>query len=93
MLRVILLGLLIMLLARAFWRVLDGVIEAAGGKATTRRRSPARSVKLQRDPVCGTFVSPNSALTHSTGAITLYFCSDRCRDEYLARNTASGRRG
>ena len=93
MVRVILLGLLILLLARAFWRVMDGVIEAAGGKDTTRRRSPARSVKLQRDPVCGTFVSPTTALVHSTATTTLYFCSDRCRDEYLARNAAAGRRG
>jgi YHS domain-containing protein len=92
MVRVILLGLLIMLLARSFWRVMDGVIAAAGGKDTSRRRSPARSVKLQRDPVCGTFVSPATALAHSTGTTTVYFCSDRCRDEYLAGNGASRRR-
>ena len=92
MLRVILLGLLILLVARAFWRVMDGVIEAAGGREPSRRRSPARSVKLQRDPVCGTFVSPSTALAHPTGTTVLYFCSDRCRDEYVARNTA-GRRG
>jgi YHS domain-containing protein len=93
MVRAILLGLLILLIARAFWRVMDGVIEAAGGsKGSSRRRSPAPSVKLQRDPVCGTFVSPSTALAHSTGTSTLYFCSDRCRDEYLARNRASAAR-
>jgi YHS domain-containing protein len=90
MVRAILIGLLILLIARTFWRLMDGVIEAAGG---TRRRSkgraPARAVKLQRDPVCGTFVSPATALVHSTGQTTVYFCSDRCRDEYLARATRS----
>jgi YHS domain-containing protein len=65
---------------------MDGVIEAAGG---TRRpcsgRSPARAVKLQRDPVCGTFVAPASALSLTNGSTTLYFCSDKCRDEYKER--------
>jgi YHS domain-containing protein len=89
MVRAILLGLLILLIARAFWRVIDGVIEAAGGRTTPRGQSPARSVKLQRDPVCGTFVSPATALAHSAGSATLYFCSDRCRDEYIARTRAS----
>ena len=94
MVRAILLGLLILLIARAFWRVMDGVIEAAGGTTarSRRRRSQAAAVKLQRDPVCGTFVSPSTALAHSTGASTVYFCSDRCRDEYLARNRAASTR-
>jgi len=85
MLRIILIGLLIMLVARAFWRVMDGVIEAAGGTKRTRRggaQSPTRAVKLQRDPVCGTFVAPASALSLTSGASTVYFCSERCRQEY-----------
>lgn len=88
MTRVILVGLLIMLVARAFWRVMDGVIEAAGGTRRTRRgnaHSPARAVKLQRDPVCGTFVAPASALSLTSGTSTVYFCSERCRQEYRNR--------
>jgi YHS domain-containing protein len=85
MLRVILLALLILIVARAFWRVMDGVIEAAGGGGRSPRGRATPSVKLQRDPVCGTFVSPSSALAHTNGESTLYFCSERCRDEYLAR--------
>jgi YHS domain-containing protein len=95
MVRAILLGLLLLLIARAFWRVMDGVIDAAGGTSSRsgRRRSQVPSVKLQRDPVCGTFVSPSTALAHSSGETTVYFCSDRCRDEFVARNrTASTRR-
>jgi YHS domain-containing protein len=42
-------------------------------------------VKLQRDPVCGTYVTPGSALTTTAAGTTLYFCSEKCRNEYLAR--------
>ena len=83
MLRVLLLAILIIMIARAFWRVMDGVIEAAGGKGRGGR-SPARAVKLQRDPVCGTFIAPGNALTLARGNTTVYFCSERCRDEYRA---------
>jgi YHS domain-containing protein len=86
MLRVILLALLILVIARAFWRVMEGVIEAAGSGGRSARGRTTPSVRLQRDPICGTYVSPARALAHTTGATTLYFCSDRCRDEYLARN-------
>ena len=88
MLRFLLLGILLVLIARTFWRVMDGVIEAAGG---TRKRSgtPARAVKLQRDPVCGTYVTPSPALSLTSGDSIVYFCSDRCRDEY--KTTASQR--
>jgi YHS domain-containing protein len=86
MLRVILLALLILIIARAFWRVMDGVIEASGGSGRSGRGRTTPSVKLQRDPICGTYVAPATALAHTSGATTVYFCSDRCRDEYLARN-------
>ena len=83
MLRVLLLGILLILIARAFWRVVDGVMEAAGG-APRRGRSRAPAVKLVRDPVCGTFVSPQSALTANARGATYYFCSDDCRRKFNA---------
>ena len=84
MIRFLLIAVLVMVVARAFWRVMDGVIEAAGGTRRTagRNQSPARAVKLQRDPVCGTFVAPATALSLTSGDATLYFCSERCRDDY-----------
>jgi len=75
------------MIARAFWRVVDGVIEAAGGTRRGNGRSPVRAVKLQRDPVCGTFIAPGNALTATRGTTTVYFCSERCRDEYRATET------
>jgi YHS domain-containing protein len=81
-LRVILLGILLIVVARIFWRVIDAVIEGASGAERRRVRS---GVKLQRDPVCGTYVAPGSALTTTTSGTTQYFCSEKCRNEYLAR--------
>ena len=82
MIRFVLVALLIIFVARAFWRVIDGVIEAAGGKPRRGGNTPARAVKLQRDPVCGTFIAPANALTLTSGAATLYFCSEDCRSKY-----------
>jgi YHS domain-containing protein len=82
-LRFLLLSILVLVIARTFWRVMDGVIEAAGGKSRTGNgRSPVRAVKLQRDPVCGTYVTPGTALTLASGDTTLYFCSEECRSTY-----------
>jgi YHS domain-containing protein len=75
--RLILLGILILLVARAFWRVIDGVLEAAGG--TSRKRASTPGVKLMRDPVCGTYVAPGTALTLNARGATHYFCSEQCR--------------
>jgi YHS domain-containing protein len=82
-LRIILIGILLMLVARAFSRVVDGVMEAAGG--SPRRGSPPQpGVKLVRDPVCGTFVSPGTALSLTARGATHYFCSEDCRRKFNA---------
>jgi YHS domain-containing protein len=83
MLRYVLLLALIVLIARAFWRVVDGVTEGLRGSGQGSRRSSA--VPMQRDPVCGTFVVPDRAVTLAIGRRQLYFCSSACRDKYRAR--------
>jgi YHS domain-containing protein len=82
MFRIILLAALLIVVARLFWRLVDGIIEGASGQARRRVRA---GVKLQRDPVCGTYVAPASALSLTSGGTTQYFCSEKCRNEYLAR--------
>jgi YHS domain-containing protein len=77
--RILLLTIAVLLLARAFWRVVDGILEAAG--ASDRGAS---AVKLVRDPVCGTFVAPRAALTLTSHGETHYFCSEECRAKYRA---------
>jgi len=84
-LRFILLALLLLLIARAFWRLMDGVIEAAGGTTRSRAKSSAKSsaVKLVRDPICGTYVAPGNALSSSAGGTLHHFCSEKCRTEFV----------
>jgi YHS domain-containing protein len=84
MLRLILFVLLAIFVARALWRLRDGIIDGASG-GRSRDRVPARGVSMVRDPVCGTFVLPASAVTLVDGRAHLYFCSDACRDKYRAR--------
>jgi YHS domain-containing protein len=94
-LRFILLALLLLLIARAFWKVVDSVIDGAGG--TSRRGAPrARgagqaSVHLVRDPVCGTHVPPASSLSLTRGGTTHYFCSEDCRAQFSRQRTAGSR--
>ena len=84
MLRFILLAILATVVARAFWRLMDGVMEAAGGPRAGRRAQPP-GVKLVRDPVCGTYVASGSSRSLTTGGTTHYFCSERCQREFQAR--------
>ena len=79
--RFALLLILIALVAQGFWRLVDGVVEGMRSES----RSPARRVSMVRDPVCGTFVVPDRAVTITEGRRTVHFCSTRCRDAYRAR--------
>jgi YHS domain-containing protein len=88
MLRLALLLVLLALLARAFWRVIDGVIEGARGEpsaARTRRGGPVRGVQMAKDPICGTYVVPERAVLLTVGDERHFFCSVRCRDAFRAR--------
>lgn len=81
MTRLILLTILLIVVARLFWRLIDGVIAGARGQAGPGRPRHA-PVKLVRDPVCGTFVPPRAALSVTSGGSTHYFCSEECRAKF-----------
>lgn len=85
MVRVILLFMLFAIAARIFWRLVDGVIEGVTGQPRSSTRTSKPSVPMVRDPVCGTFVLPDRAVTLVEGRRQVYFCSDTCRDTYRAR--------
>jgi YHS domain-containing protein len=67
----------------ALWRLLKGVLEgfASGSEQPTSKSA----VKLVRDPVCGVFVSPATALPARARGETAYFCSEKCRSAWESR--------
>ena len=85
--RYLLVGLLIVLLARSFWKFIGSIIEGASPASGGPARPPQRGVAMARDPVCGTFVVPSSALTLTVEGRVMHFCSDRCRQAFRAGAT------
>jgi YHS domain-containing protein len=60
-----------------------------GGRGDRGGNSEKTVAKLVRDPQCGTYVAENTAIAATHGGQTLHFCSERCRDEYLASPRAT----
>lgn len=79
MLRVVLLALLFLILVRVLSRVVGAAIQGARSGGPSR---PSAAVKLARDPVCGTYVTPRAALSVHAGNRTYYFCSEECRGKF-----------
>ena len=96
MVRLLLILGLIIFLGRAFWQLVDGIVEGATGRPL-RGAARARGIAMARDPVCGTFVVPERAIALTVGGQQLYFCSTACRDRYrtqsrsAAPNSAAGK--
>jgi uncharacterized protein len=85
LLRLALFIILAFFVARAFWRLLDGIVEGAS-RGSRGSQVAQRGVQMVRDPVCGTFVVADRAVTLMDGRTLVHFCSDACRDKY--RRTA-----
>jgi YHS domain-containing protein len=97
MLQVALDVLFTVLAIRAIWKLLQGVMAglsgdsgpARSGRAAQQRPSaapPAQGVQMARDPICGTYVVPDSALSIRDGRQPVYFCSEACRSKYRAKS-------
>jgi YHS domain-containing protein len=86
----LLLLVLAMIMARAAWRLIDGVLEGLAGRAgrSAGGQVPARGVQMVRDPVCGTYVIPERAIALSDGSGRVFFCSVACKETYRARRSA-----
>lgn len=69
--------------------VLKGVSDLFRSSATAQpaRAKPREAPRpiaeeLKKDPVCGTFIAPSSAIRKTLGGETYYFCSAECRDKF-----------
>ena len=85
--RGLLFSVMLLLIARALWRLLQGIAQgySSGGGAASPRTASRPVMKLTQDPMCGTFVVPGKALEYVHGRETLYFCSDACRRRFLEK--------
>jgi hypothetical protein len=81
-LRALLELIVILLVLRAAWRMIGSMVTISAGARRTTATGEPNPVKLMRDPVCGTFVSPDSAISEGRN----YFCSEKCRSEYRGRS-------
>ena len=86
MVRLILELVLVMIVARTFWRVIGGIMEGLQGSSGSR--PPDRRGVLVRDPVCGTFVAQDRAVSVMKNGQPIFFCSVACRDNYSRGRSA-----
>ncbi len=91
MLRFIIVSLILTIILRlvssTYAAFMDGLNGPRGGHRGAPRASSGQSqaVHMARDPVCGTFVVPERAVSIADGRSRMYFCSETCRDAYRAR--------
>ncbi len=84
MLRFVLLLVLSIIISRMIGRLISSFMNGMTGREGGSR-PPQAGIHMVRDPVCGTFVLPDRAVTLSVGRSQVFFCSNRCRDKYRAR--------
>ncbi len=77
----VLLPLLVLWFVRNLFRSLFG-----SKTSVARQASQPHTVhtggELKKDPVCGTFVSADAAVTKRVNGELVHFCSPACRDTY-----------
>ena len=79
--------ILFIVIARNFWRFIDGVMSGVTGAPPQggKKDGPPVSVKMTQCPICGTYVVPGKAISLVSGGTPLYFDTEKCRAEYQSR--------
>lgn len=87
MARFFLLIVLFVVIARVFWRFVEGVVRGLTGPTPPagRRGGAPAPVKMSQCPVCGTYVVPGKAISLVNGGAPVFFDTEKCRAEYQAR--------
>ena len=70
-------GFLVYTVVQAAWRAFHAA------PSTTPPEKSRGGEAMMRDPQCGTFVPRGDAVEARVRGEQLWFCSTRCRDEYL----------
>ena len=81
--------LIFAILGVVVYRVLKSLLGGAGSGRVSTSYGPPEQVDdvMVRDPVCGTYFPKRDAVTVNAPQELLYFCSDKCRDLYLAQQS------
>jgi YHS domain-containing protein len=84
-----------MIVRLLIWAVLGYLLYTVIKTATASLRAPRqtpppersrRGETMERDPQCGTYVPRGDAVPAMVRGTELWFCSTRCRDEYLKKH-------
>ena len=84
MVRLVLFAVAAYILWRLLWKAAQAMFIGMGYQPPGVKD---QSVGLVRDPMCGTFVSPATALTSGSGSDRRYFCSEKCRQDWPQKTT------
>ena len=68
---------------RGFSEVMKSGSATPGGPSRSSGQVPL-SGELKKDPVCGTYISTATSIKEKVGGQTFHFCSQECRDKYVA---------
>lgn len=58
----------------------------SGSRKDLPREKTSRGEDMVRDPQCGLFIPKGDAVEKVIRGESLYFCSKKCRDAFLAKN-------
>jgi len=79
----LILPLLLFLVLRYVLKSISASMKTATVPEQRGKVPPARSGgELKKDPVCGTYVSAEAAVTREVAGEVVHFCSPACRDKY-----------
>ena len=81
--------LIFAILGVVIYRVLTSVLGGSGAGRVDSSYGPQDQVDdvMVKDPVCGTHFPKRDGVTITTSHDVLYFCSDKCRERYLAQHS------
>jgi YHS domain-containing protein len=82
MIKLLILGLLGFLAYTFFVAISRSV---TGGKKEVPPPKTRQGEDMVQDPQCGTYVPRGDAVAKTVGGQKHYFCSARCRDEFIAK--------
>ena len=68
------------------YTIVKAAVQAFHAKTPPPPEKSRGGETMERDPQCGTFVPRGDAVTASVRGQQHWFCSARCRDEYLGKH-------